>query len=152
MKKFKIKNKITSNNKDGYYVLANFMYGDADGYTDKKIGPFKKDEEIYLSMFLDMLDKCLNAFPNGRGGFDEYEDKVEELKMWNTAYEYEDEEDESDYIAFTNLSKEIIEVIERIGFEWPVTPDGWSVQASIKDYKVVYIENNVTYKVDVTDK
>ena len=149
MRTFKIIGKGNKNNiKDGYYVKVDFMYGDADGYTKKSIGPFNKTEEKYLDMFLNMLDKCLKAFPNGKGGFETYEKKVDELKLWNPNYEPYDEEEVKEYDKLIeNITQDMLDIIDRINFEWPCTPDDWCCQASITDYKVVYYQNNVCYKV-----
>ena len=155
MRKFQIGNK-KANTKDGYYVKIKFMFGDADGYTDKRVGPFKKGEEEYLDMFLTMLDKCLKAFPNGKGGFDTYEiqGKVNELKLWNQDYEPYDEEEVEEYDKFLEsieVTEKLQKLINRIKFKWPCTPDDFNSQAEILEYKVEYCENNTIYKVTIIE-
>lgn len=138
---------------DGYYVKIKFMYGDADGYTKKKIGPFKVGEERYLNAFLDMLDKCLKAFPNGMGGGDTYEQEgnVQELKLWNIDYDPWDYDEEFE-LLYNNTPEEMLNFIERIKFTWPYTPNDWNEQASIEHYKVEYYSKGIVYKVNIKCK
>lgn len=117
--------------KEGFYVTVEFMYGDADGYKKETYGPFTQKEKQYLINFLNMLEKCLAAYPNGRGGFDDYHSKVKELKLWDMNGDCDDD-------AYEKLSQEERDVIERIGFEWEYCPDGYGCQASIEDYEVKY--------------
>ena len=146
MRKFKINEKPkTKKVKDGYYVKIDFMYGDADGSTTRKIGPFMKHEEAALDAFLTMLDKCLKAFPNGKGGFDQFEEKVEELKIWNFAYEPDKNE------TLPEIPDEIKSVIERLQFEWPLEPGDWGTQADIIEYSVKYYDDGKCYNVDISE-
>ena len=115
--------------KEGYYVKIEFMYGDADGGTKKEFGPFYPEQKKYLLHFLNMLEDCLNAYPNGKGGFDEYEEVVEELKVWNLLYEEDD---------VPNISDEFEKVVKQIRFEWICDPNGFYNESTIVDYKVRY--------------
>ena len=127
-----IKDVIIENKKEepqmeeGFYVEIEFMYGDADGYTNRTVGPFYPNQKEYLIQFLNMLESCLNAYPNGRGGDDDYEDVVETLKIWNLAYEEDD---------ILNIDKEL----EQIEFYWEYDICGYG-EAAIKNYKVTYYD------------
>jgi hypothetical protein len=64
--------------KDVYKFEVKFMYGDADGYGSEII--YVEKNNPYLERFIDFLDNCEKAYPNGRGGYDDYNDKV--VKDW----------------------------------------------------------------------
>lgn len=136
-----IKDVIIENKKEepqieeGFYVDIEFMYGDADGYTNRTVGPFYPNQKEYLIQFLNMLEDCLNAYPNGRGGEDDYEDVVEELKIWDLAYEEDDTPDIDE-----NLEK----VVEQIGFEWEYDICGFG-EAEIMSYNVTYYDKLTGY-------
>lgn len=127
--------------KEGYYVDIDFMYGDADGYVKKTYGPFSEKEKEYLIHFLNTLEQCLNAFPRGRGGFDMYHDKVEELKIWDCSYDED---------CSIDIDDDFFNIVERIGFEWELCPDDWGCQASIRSYNVKFFNtlDNQYYKVE----
>lgn len=131
-----IKDVIIENKKEeqqleeGFYVDIEFMYGDADGYTNRTVGPFYPNQKEYLIQFLNMLEACLNAYPNGRGGDDEYEDVVEILKIWNFAYEEDD---------VPNIDKELEKVVEQIKFYWEYDICGYG-EATIENYNVTYYD------------
>ena len=114
---------------EGFYVYIDFMYGDADGFVTRTYGPFYKNEDKYLLEFLLMLDECLEAYPNGRGGYDNYEDVVKSLEIW-TDCNYPDKIDDK-----------FKEVIDRIDFRWETCPDGYGCQASIEGYEVKFFNS-----------
>lgn len=116
--------------KEGFYITVNFMYGDADGWHDETYGPFVEKEKKHLIDFLNMLEKCLEAFPHGKGGYEEYHTEVPELNIWDCEHWNNDIE--------AKLSDEQKSIIERIGFEWEYCPDGYGCQASIEGYEVKY--------------
>lgn len=136
-----IKDVIIENKKEepqieeGFYVDIEFMYGDADGYTNRTVGPFYPNQKEYLIQFLNMLEDCLNAYPNGRGGEDDYEDVVEELKIWNITYEEDDTPDIDE-----NLEK----VVEQIGFEWEYDIYEFD-ETEITSYNVTYYDKLTGY-------
>lgn len=121
----------TNNQKDGFYVNIDYMYGDADGEVTRTIGPFANTdtEKSYLIQFVNMLEKCLKAYPHGRGGFDTYEDKVPELKLWNIYYDNDDK---------PTCPKDLEDFIENLNFEWEDEPDDMGGEATITSYNVVY--------------
>ena len=106
---------------EGYYVKIEYMYGDADGYAKRTWGPFYKGEEDALLRFVNMLEKTLNAYPHGRGGCDDYVDKVPELRNW---LEYENDEYRCKDCNY-NFKKCTVPEI-RIGFKREKTPDGYN--------------------------
>lgn len=127
--KIVIKEAIGKNVKEGFYVYIDYMYGDADGFVTRTYGPFYKNEEKYLLKFLSTLDECLEAYPNGRGGFENYEDVVESLKDWDS-YNYNGDGD-----------NEMEELVDRIDFRWETCPDGYGCQASIEGYEVKFFDS-----------
>ena len=148
MRTFKIREAKKKNRKDGYYVQVEFMVGDADGYIKKKFGPFYDDETEYLDMFLDILDKCVCAFPKGKGGCDTYEYEVTELKVWLIDYYPEDDEEEEEYDKlYEALSEKCKEIIERIEFE--IETDYNCEQTTILKYRVFYYKNNTCHYVEI---
>lgn len=121
--------------KEGFYVEIEFMYGDADGWKNKTVGPFYPNQKEYLIQFLNMLESCLNAYPNGRGGDDDYEDVVETLKIWNFAYEEDD---------IPNIDKKLEKVVKQINFDWEYDICGYG-EADIRDYNVTYYDKITGY-------
>jgi hypothetical protein len=122
---------------EGYYVKIEYMHGDADGYAKRTWGPFYKGEEDALLRFINMLEKALDAYPNGRGGCDDYVSKVPELKEWLEGYEESVKKECKDCKNNCKPCK-IPEI--RIGFEWETTPDGWYSDATIEGYSVKYYD------------
>lgn len=114
-----IKNIRTSNSIkkiEGFYVYINFIYGNTDSYCTRSFGPFFEYEKEYLMEFLNMLDKCLAAYPNGR---DYYTDKIPEVKIWEG------------WIDGLSDKKNII---SRISFSWEKCPNELDTDALIKSY------------------
>lgn len=105
------------------------MYGDADGKVTRTVGPFNNTDIAYLIQFVNVLEKCLKAYPNGRSGSDTYEDKVPELKLWNLCYDNDDT---------PTCTKELEDFIETLSFEWENDPDDMGTEATIINYNVIY--------------
>lgn len=114
-----------NNQKDGFYVNIDYMYGDADGEVTRTVGPFNNTDIAYLIQFVNVLEKCLKAYPNGRSGSDTYEDKVPELKLWNLCYDNDDT---------PTCTKELEDFIETLSFEWENDPDDMGTEATIVNY------------------
>lgn len=60
----------------GVYVDIDWMYGDADGDITRTIGPFddtEARERRLLLEFLNILEGMLDLYPDGKGGWDGYE-------------------------------------------------------------------------------
>ena len=57
-----------------FKVYIEFMYGDADGYGHEEL-LIKKDNP-YLERFLIFLDDCIKLYPEGKGGYEGF-DEVE---------------------------------------------------------------------------
>lgn len=103
---------------------------------NKTVGPFYPNQKEYLIQFLNMLESCLNAYPNGRGGDDDYEDVVETLKIWNLAYEEDD---------IPNIDKKLEKVVEQINFDWEYDIVYDEGEADIRDYNVTYYDKITGY-------
>jgi hypothetical protein len=80
--------------KDCYMIEVKYMYGDADGYADDKIGTFDASNKEEMEELKDALITCRNmknAYPHGRGGCDDYdEDVAPGFDKWFNPEEYED--------------------------------------------------------------
>jgi len=142
-----IREEIKNNKQSGYYVTVDYMYGDADGYNAVEYGPFKKGQEKYLAAFANMLEECVEAYPNGRGGDDNYENEVPAFAVWAMLNDYK----KYNYtIDGDKLTKEDIGIIENVGFEVETTPDGWGTQATICSYKAIYYDADTKKKFNVS--
>lgn len=145
----KIKGTITNDRNTGYYVKIHYMYGDADGYKDIEYGPFTEDKVVYLLAFVNMLEECLSAYPNGRGGCDNYEDKVKGFAVWSLMDDIEDTEKCNYTIDGHKLTEDDINEIENIGFDVEYFP-GWDdIEASIEYYTVEYYDSNTRQSFEV---
>lgn len=117
---------------DVYKFELKFMIGDADGwdYRNLYISPDNK----HIERFITFLDDCKNAYPHGRGGYDNYNDIVSE---WNIFCGDDD---------LTKGDKEL----QQFRFEWPYDSYG-DCQTSFSIYKITYFDTNtVEYEVNVT--
>lgn len=80
-----------------YELVINYMEGDADGYQTTKV---RIDEEDYNKedvqrVFHDLINTvegCNNAYPHGRGGYDEYDGVPGYCKFFKEDGEYDEEE------------------------------------------------------------
>lgn len=142
---------ISTNKEAGYYIKVNYMYGDADGYTTDEVGPFFKNEEKYVLAFVNMLQKCMDAYPDGRSGVDEYRDKVAEIDVWTENLEFDTECPIHYTLNGEELKEEDYAIIKRIGFELEHCPDGWGTEATIISYSVTYFDadTNILYEVNL---
>ena len=112
---------------EGYYICIEY------DYTTETVGPFYPNQKNYFIQFLNMLEDCLNAYPNGRGGYDDYEEVVEELKIWNMIYEDDD---------IPKIDKDLKKVVRQISFEWPLDPSCNGTESDIIDFTVQYYDKN----------
>lgn len=142
--KIEIKEAITQEEiKPGYYVEVQHYYGDADGNESQMVGPFYKGEENYLLSFCNMLEDCLKAYPTGRGGGENYEDKLPEYATWAYLEFWND-----DFLLNGEVaSDDDMEVIERVGFEAIMDPTMTCFvhEATICSYEVKYYDGS-TYR------
>lgn len=131
-------NSFMEANGTGYYVNIDYMYGDADEYNDQMVGCFTEDDKAYLLDFINILDRCLEAFPDGRRGNDNYEDHIPELKIWLGNEKTDD--------------PKLADCIDRIAFEWEIDPDGWGDEATIEGYAITYYDatKKTAYNVSLT--
>lgn len=124
---------------NAYVVEIETMYGDADGFGRIAVGGFKKDEEEeYLKDLLETCERMDEAYPRGRGGYDNY-DHVEGFNKWFNIDDTTDEE----YNAMSQREKEL-------SAYWEYNPQCDGGHASFYGYKVFYYdENGVKYEVSV---
>lgn len=130
VKEVKITNPMEKEIKNGYYITVNFMYGDADGFVDREIGPFTEDEMDLLYDAIETLERCVHAYPNGRCGDDTY-DHIKGFSKW-FGFEYDDEDE-----------------IPEQAIEMEYEPDGWGGQASFEYYTVNYYKNGDPFECEI---
>jgi hypothetical protein len=94
---------------DTFEVVVTSMIGDADGFPSFTVGPFVRgiDDEV-LDSFLQLMTAMSLAYPNGRGGNDDYE-HVDGFNDW---------------FGYENMPSSIAVFCERLGIEmyWPNDP------------------------------
>jgi hypothetical protein len=114
-------------------------WGDADGYKTFVMGPFIKDQdEDALQGLLETLHRMDNAYPDGRGGYDEY-DGVEGFAGWFVR-EFDPENDsDSDADAIGRKWKE--NQAGKAHIYWPVDPYA-DMQNSYDKHKIFYYDEN----------
>jgi hypothetical protein len=119
--------------REGFVVKIETMIGDADGSDSIEIGPFEKDKEEHL--LEELIDLCIRmsmAYPNGRGGDDDY-NHIESFDKWFSEYGDVEGRDEIEHLT---------------EFSWPTDPQTWG-QQGYQNYEVVYIKNGVEYPVTI---
>lgn len=121
-----IKNKINEPIKDGFYIEVTFMFGDADGYQTEEMGPFSKKELPLLYDALETIQRCIDAYPNGRRGGDTY-NHVEGFNKWFNDYEY--------------VPEQAIDMVYE--------PNGYGDQAGFDYFEVFYYDNGEKYECEV---
>lgn len=140
----KIKNPIKKKvPKKGFYVKIKWMYGDADGYKETKVGPFPENRKDILIDFLNVVSDMLRLYPHGKGGYDGYDSVDGYLKFFSEDYRY-------DYDALTDEEKETRAIEEYVGAEQVYTPDDSGCVASICGYKVYYMDGITDDKYNVS--
>lgn len=133
------KTKLPLEIKNGYYIIVKFMYGDADGYVEREMGPFNEGEMDSLFDAIETIERCINEYPCGRGGIDTYNYVKGWVKWFGEREDYEEYGDKSEpYICPPQAI-----MMER-------TPDNWGSQATFDDYKVMYYDNNQPYECEIT--
>ncbi|MEB9469509.1 hypothetical protein P4J10_23230 [Bacillus cereus] len=124
---------------NAYVVECEAMYGDADGWGEVEVGGFTrgKDEHL-LKEFLEFCERMKNAYPNGRGGYDDY-GHVEGYDKWFYADNLTTEE-------FERLPKKV----QELSTYWLNDPQGDGMEATFKDYEVFYYdESGIKHNVEV---
>lgn len=66
-----IRDKVEPLFRDKYVVCVEFMFGDADGFEELFV-PFEWRQEELMIEFLQFLQRCSAAYPNGKRGYDDY--------------------------------------------------------------------------------
>ena len=107
--------------KNVYKFDIEFMYGDADGYTNEVV--FVRDENPNLKKFVKFLQNCQKAYPNGRRGDDNYNDVVEDWELFCSDGSWP-KKDKNNIIQFF----------------WPYDPGG-DIQASFESFKITYFND-----------
>ena len=146
------KQPISQELKNGYYITIRFMYGDADGYAFREMGPFSKDEKHLLFDAIETIERCVYAYPRGKGGDDGYEHIPGWAKWFGDEDYYDDEdwgdyEDEDEEEDCEEEKESLCQPPQAIPMEY--THDGWHSPATFKDYEVKYYENGQPYECNV---
>ncbi len=125
-----------------YMVEIETMYGDADGWGKIEVGGFPPTEEgeKLLVDQLDTLERMGMAYPNGRGGGDDY-NHVEGFDRWFNC----DDILEDEWIAMPELLREL-------STDWEYSPDGYGHQAGYEGYDIFFYDiSGKKFKVDMID-
>lgn len=139
--KFEIGEEVKTSYSLCYVVEIETMYGDADGYGQIVIGGFKPaQDEAHMVDLLDTLDRMGGAYPNGRGGGDDY-NHVEGFERW---------------FSIENIPKDeyekLPETIKSLSTDWEYSPDGYGFQASYEGYDIFFYDiSGKKFKVDMID-
>ena len=149
MRELKIKKTNKKNVKAGYYIKADFMIGDADGWESETYGPFK-DPRACMDV-IDMLnsverDSCRLSLERLPEGFLVERGMPRCNVYWLDYFPIE-------FSEIPEAKKEYIteELIEELYIEIPREPYGDDF-CLCKDIEVYYIdEDNKKYKVDYID-
>lgn len=101
-----------------YELVIDFMEGDADGYQKTKVQISEEDykNENLQRIFHELINTvecCNNAYPNGRGGYDEYHS----VPGYSKFFQEEVEEDELFDDEIGNLEEEEYEIAYKERFE-----------------------------------
>lgn len=148
----KIENEYPRNS---FLVRVRVMHGDADLFQYVNYPGFKRnqDEEL-LEKFINVLREMESAYPNGRGGGDEYSysEKVEHFNAWFDE-EFDGSPESLQYFenysdASLKLAAEVNEFFERNNnyFDWPrdATDSGWGghSETSLDTFEVLYVDDH----------
>lgn len=155
-----------ASHRDCYSVQINVMHGDGDHYEFLTVDGFRRDiaEDIdLLESLLTTLTKMYEAFPNGRGGSDEYNYRhvTPDFDAWFSAEDIAAQDygytvqllsrEEKD--AQLALAKRVDAHYGRTEYvDWPldVTMGDFGTDADIVGFKVLYRdEEGERYHVDV---
>lgn len=120
--------------KECFVVEVEAMYGDADGYGEVEVSGFKRDCEKskeHMEDLIKTLERMLKAYPNGRGGYDDY-DHVEGFLKWFGGEILEE---------FEEFYESLEEWEQRLYWnDWPRDPSGDGMQSSMSSYEVFYYD------------
>lgn len=127
VKDISITEKVKEKIKNGYYIEVEFMFGDADGYTTKEMGPFSEEEKMELIDAVETIQRCIDEYADtGRGGLDDY-DHIKGFDKWF-----------SDEIESPNQAISMV-----------YEPNGCGIQASFDNYSVYYYDNGEKYNCEI---
>lgn len=116
---------------NAYIVRCEAMYGDADGYGELLIGPFKRNQdEEHLQDFIQFCERMKREYPWGRGGGDDY-NHVEGFNKWFCSDNLSEEEYEA-----------LPQTVKDVGDYWLNDPQSDGSQASFEGYSVFYYDEN----------
>lgn len=159
--RFDITTPVTVTPPDTYTVEVTTYRGDADGYSDFTMGPFKRGEnEDSLQCLLETLRRTKERFPNGRGGSIEYsyENDVLGFVQWfggspcSTVEEMQEHYPKHLELFGAEVNLAISALAEDFYYEgWPTEEiyEG-SFEESLDTYQVFYYDHNsVKFNVSV---
>ena len=112
------------------------MYGDADGYGSEII--FIDKDNSFLERFINFLDDCEKAYPNGRFGYDDYNsDVVPDYWLFSEDYDKELTEEEEKLRKSVNFY-----------LNWHIDPSGDGIMSTFEGYKITFFDDHgVEHKV-----
>lgn len=127
--------------KDCYVVECEAMYGDADGYDTLTFGGFYRHQVEILKDLVVVCERMKNAYPNGKGGKDYYDEStVEGYNRWFN----QDNLSQEEYDALPEKQKWMADY-------WLNDPTGFDdTEAKFEDYNIYYYDaDGVKYNVEV---
>ena len=118
-----------------FVIECEAMIGDADDYKKVILGPFKlKENDDILEEAVKVCEKAQELYPNGKGGWDDY-DSIEGFNIWFNNGDTVEGLDDDDYRF-------------ELSGEWP-SGEHYGV-ASFESYEVFYYgQAGEKYSVDV---
>lgn len=122
--------------KNCYKIHLNYMYGDADGYSDET---FYVDEDYeYLEELITFLNSLSEAFPHGMAGYDTYGvDNTEYYWLFAEDYWLEDEDLDEEEKAKREKMLDNNSIVIDIPYErW-----NGGGHASFEGYEITYIDD-----------
>lgn len=155
----KIKEKKVKRKREPHYKLTiNFMEGDADGYqTQTHI--FDENSIESLKQTIMAIARCNAAYPNGRGGYDEYDGLPEYDAFFNDDLDLDCYDDllsesgleEGDQEEFEYVQNHLKEKYNPYDIELEHPYDSNYIHTYFDGYFLVYVdENGDKCDVDIT--
>lgn len=121
----------------GFYVDMEYMYGDADGYATRTVGPFPADRHDLILEFLNVCQGMLDLYPHGKGGWDGYASVPKYSAYFDEDYKREDDDPDQDIRKY-------------VGAETEYTPDDCGCIASMMSFDCYFHDGNGPDKYTVT--
>ena len=136
--------------KDGFYITVEYMHGDADLYTHVEYGPLPENLMILVINFIRRMEGT-------RDIWDARKSLKTEFNIWSNE---DTDYDGTDFDSLSDLSEDELalykdtnnfEMIKDVEFKWEFDSTNFDAVASIEDYYVTYVKNNMEHNVKICD-